>query len=236
MWGKSLVRSWWPDEEVRVSPLPLFTFYFRPSVSEPSDPFQSNRIQPILILVIPLPRTVIEQVSVEVPLLPTFLASTGWQTGGILSTARATVATSVDPASYDACLAGGVEAVCWQEENSSGETVWMERDDNPGGSFGSSTVQLPLSLSVYWTVMALTAVLMGEYHRRTEGIFLRRIKTFCFAGTAIFSLMYTRKIAKVFDFFLGIRGVLEFCLIFFCARKIDEVTCRLVGVFFAFRR
>lgn len=143
-----------------------------------------------------------EQISVDLPLLAAFLANTGWQIGGISSSTKATIATTVNPAPYDVgaefpCLSGLEEAACWQEENSSGERVWMESDDGQPGPFESSTVQLPLHLSVYWTVMALTVVLMREYHRRTEGIFLRRIKTFCFAGTAIFSLMYTRKIAKV---------------------------------------
>lgn len=146
----------------------------------------------------------LEQIFVSVPLLSAFLANTGWPIGGISSSAKAAIATSVNLAPYDAgdkfpCLSGLEEAVCWQEENISGERVWMETDDGHPGPFGTSTVQLPLSLSlsVYWTVMALTVILMREYHRRTEGIFLRRIKTFCFAGTAIFSLMYTRKIAKV---------------------------------------
>ena len=76
----------------------------------------------------------------------------------------------------------------------------------PGSHFGDESDASPsastpptvtLSLSVYWTVMVLVMVLVREHHRRTEGLILRRIKTFCLAGTMIFSLMLTRRIAKV---------------------------------------
>ena len=54
-----------------------------------------------------------------------------------------------------------------------------------------------MSVSVYWAVMVTAAMLLRERHRRTEGLVLRRIKTFCLAGTAIFALKMTRKMTKV---------------------------------------
>lgn len=67
--------------------------------------------------------------------------------------------------------------------------------DDPSSAPG----KLRLSLPSYWTVMVLVVVFLREHLRRTEGLVLRRIKTFCLAGTAIFTLKMTRKLTKVSD-------------------------------------
>ncbi|CAM9520589.1 unnamed protein product, partial [Hapterophycus canaliculatus] len=56
--------------------------------------------------------------------------------------------------------------------------------------------KIHLSLSVYWTVMLLVVVFLVEHQRRTEGLILRRIKTFCLAGTVIGMLKMTRKLTQ----------------------------------------
>lgn len=56
---------------------------------------------------------------------------------------------------------------------------------------------LRLSLSVYWVVMTLAVLSILEHQRRTEGLLLRRIKTFCLAGFVILTLKMTRKQTRV---------------------------------------
>lgn len=54
-----------------------------------------------------------------------------------------------------------------------------------------------LSLSVYWMVMVVAVFGIREHLRRTEGLFLRRMKTFCLAGFVIFALKMTRMQTRV---------------------------------------
>lgn len=45
--------------------------------------------------------------------------------------------------------------------------------------------------------MALIVVFLREHTRRTKGLILRRVKTFCLAGTAIFALKMTKRLTQV---------------------------------------
>lgn len=60
-----------------------------------------------------------------------------------------------------------------------------------------STSEFRAMLAVYWAFMVLVVVCLREHQRRTEGVFLRRVKTFCLAGTFIFVLKMTQKLTQV---------------------------------------
>lgn len=70
-----------------------------------------------------------------------------------------------------------------------------EDEDKPAASPGSRGLRL--SLPLYWTVMALVVAYLRAHARRTKGLVLRRVKTFCLAGTAIFALKMTKKLTQV---------------------------------------
>lgn len=69
-----------------------------------------------------------------------------------------------------------------------------ERDEDSPEQYCPTTPRtLTLSLSTYWTVLVVVLAFVWEHLRRTEGLVLRRVKTFCLAGTAIFALKMTKK-------------------------------------------
>lgn len=67
--------------------------------------------------------------------------------------------------------------------------------DKPAASPGKGGLRL--SLSLYWTAMALIFACLRAYARRRKGLILRWIKTLCLAGTAIFALKMTKKLTQV---------------------------------------
>lgn len=84
------------------------------------------------------------------------------------------------------------DGACIGEEESPEEFTSSASPDPP-----PAPIKMNLSLSVYWTVMVLVVVCLSEHQRRTEGLVLRRIKTFCLAGTVIGALKMTRKLTQV---------------------------------------
>lgn len=70
-----------------------------------------------------------------------------------------------------------------------------QQDDEPGSAPPNG--KLHLSLSLYWAVMALVVLCLMVHQRRSEGLILRRVKTFCLAGTAIFALKMTKTLTQV---------------------------------------
>ncbi|CAM9980398.1 unnamed protein product [Pylaiella littoralis] len=81
--------------------------------------------------------------------------------------------------------------------------AWPTKDGLPrpprdDGAPAATTRNLKLRVSpaVYWAIMALVVVCLREHHRRTRGVLLRRVKTFCLAGTFIFVLKMTQKFTQ----------------------------------------
>ena len=62
---------------------------------------------------------------------------------------------------------------------------------------GENAGMLQLYLPVYWMIMALVVLFLKEHQRRTDGLILRRVKTFCLAGTAVFALKMTKRLTQV---------------------------------------
>ncbi|CAM9245435.1 unnamed protein product [Scytosiphon promiscuus] len=86
----------------------------------------------------------------------------------------------------------GNDGACAGEEECSEDST----SSSPGPVSSPAPIKLNLSLSVYWTVMLVVVICLSEHQRRTEGLILRRIKTFCLAGTVIGTLKMTRKLTQ----------------------------------------